>query len=80
MQKQLLIIEYYKDNNLTGIEIAKFNDRKFEEHIECNIKNYSLVIVKAKAYDYIINQVSNGYEIQNIEKAYMKKCYTLLNH
>ena len=64
----LTIIEYYRKNNLISIEIVIMQYGKFKDYIDFNIYGESVDSMKAKAYDYIIKKINNGYTIQDIEK------------
>ncbi len=73
MEKHLMIIEYYRFDSLISIVITSTLQRKFDNYVDFNIYEDSLLSMKAKAYDYILEKVSNGYTIQNIEKLHINK-------
>ena len=71
--KELLIIEYYKNDNLISIEISIYIDKKMEEYKDFNIYNSTLEQAKANAYTYLIEKLKAGYEIVDIQKNIIKK-------
>lgn len=71
--KELLIIEYYRNDNLISIEISIYIDKKMEEYKDFNIYNSTLEQAKANAYTYLIEKLKAGYEIVDIQKNIIKK-------
>lgn len=73
MQKKLLIIEFFRHENLISIEVASTIENVFDNYVDFNIYDDSTVAMKAKAYDYIIDKLKKGYIVQDIERAYISR-------
>ena len=71
--KDILIIEYYNNDNLTSIEMSIYTDKKMEEYKDFNIYNETLEQMKANAYTYLIEKLKAGYQIVDIQKNILKK-------
>ena len=71
--KDILIIEYYNNDNLISIEMSIYTDKKMEDYKDFNIYNETLEQMKANAYTYLIEKLKAGYQIVDIQKNILKK-------